>query len=514
MPLRLRAFVANKYLRRMSKRKIIIIGSGIAALASAVRLAVQGFHVVVYEKNNYPGGKLSAFEKNGFHFDAGPSLFTQPENIEELFHLAGENISEYFQYKKVPVACKYFYEDGTIINAFTDAEKFAEELHNKTGESPEAVKKYLQQSSSLYNNIGKIFLEHSLHKKRTLLKAPLLKAILSAKRKYIFQPMHRMNAASFAKPHTVQLFNRYATYNGSNPYKAPAMLCMIPHLEYNEGIYYPKGGMISITNAVYQLALKKGVEFYFSSEVQRIIYSEGRIKGVVINNENILADAVISNMDVYFTYKQLLNDSLAAEKILRQERSSSALVFYWGIAKTFSQLELHNIFFTADYKTEFDCLFRHKKLFSDPTVYINITSKMEPGLQAPAAKENWFVMINAPANTGQDWQALQQQAKQYIIQKLNRMLQTDIAPLIETEAVLNPAIIEQNTASYMGSLYGTSSNSKMAAFLRHPNFSKEISCLYFAGGSVHPGGGIPLCLKSAAITSGLIEQDFAKRNLH
>ncbi len=145
-----------------------------------------------------------------------------------------------------------------------------------------------------------------------------------------------------------------------------------------------------------------------------------------------------------------------------------------------------------------------KKIYSDPTVYINITSKCEPGKQAPAGNENWFVMINAPANSGQNWEELRQKARATIIEKINRLLKTDIAAYIETEIVADPVSIEASSLSYMGSLYGTSSNSKMAAFFRHPNFSKAAKNLYFVGGSVHPGGGIPLCLKSAKIMSEMV----------
>ncbi len=486
----------------------IVTGSGVAGLASAIRLAVQGLQVTVFEKNEYPGGKLSHFEKEGFHFDAGPSLFTQPYNIEELFELAGENINDYFHYTPVSIACKYFYEDGAIINAYGDSEKFAEELSDKLEEDKNNLKQYLQHSEKLYNNIGRVFLNYSLHKLRSLFKAPLKKAISSVKWKYLFKSMNQVNSSYFKNPHTVQLFNRYATYNGSNPYKAPGMLCLIPHLEYNEGIFYPKGGMISITNALYQLALKMGVQFNFNQPVQRIIENQGKIKGIVAGHQNIDADIVVSNMDVYGTYKYLLNDEIKSRQILKQERSSSAMVFYWGMSAEFPQLELHNIFFSENYKAEFDHLFKYKKLFSDPTVYINITSKCEPGIQAPAGKENWFVMVNAPANIGQDWDLYNQQCRKNIINKLNRILKTDIEPLIETEQVLAPIMIEEKTSSYMGSLYGSSSNSKMAAFLRHPNFSKQIKGLYFAGGSVHPGGGIPLCLKSAKILSEIVAEDF------
>lgn len=454
----------------MNSGKVIVIGSGVAGMAAAIRLAVQGFMVQVYEKNSYPGGKLSAFEKNGFLFDAGPSLFTQPQNVAELFALAGENIADYFEYKKADFICNYFYENGTAVQANSNPELFAEELQDKLGEEKSAVLNYLNESEKIYNNIGSVFLNHSLHKRNTWFNKRILPALSTVKTGYVFGTLHKHNTKRFKTAEAVQLFNRYATYNGSNPYKAPGMLGLIPHLEYTEGAFYPQGGMVSITNALYALAQKKGVQFSFNTPVQKIIHHQGRVRGVVVNDENIIADIVVSNMDVYFTYQHLLNDVRKAAKVLKQERSSSALVFYWGINKQFEQLGLHNIFFTKNYEAEFKSLFKAKTLYADPTVYINITSKMQTGM-APAGKENWFVMINAPANTGQHWETLQQTARQNIIEKLNRLLQTDIEPLIETEEILNPVLIEEKTASFQGSLYGTSSNSKWAAFLRHPNFT-------------------------------------------
>jgi phytoene desaturase len=283
---------------------------------------------------------------------------------------------------------------------------------------------------------------------------------------------------------------------------------MIPHLEHNQGSFYPKGGMISITNALYQLALNKGVTFHFNKKVTKIVEKNKKVVALEIAHENIYADIVISNMDVYFTYKHLLNDDRTANKVLKQERSSSAYIFYWGIRKNFNQLTLHNIFFTADYQTEFHHLFHTGNVYEDPTVYINITSKCEPGIQAPDGKENWFVMVNAPANKGQNWEAYGQIYKKAILNKLSSMLGDNIADLIEEEHVLTPATIEQKTASYMGSLYGTSSNSKLAAFMRHPNFSNQLKGLFFVGGSVHPGGGIPLCLNSAKIVADIVKKEF------
>ena len=494
----------------MQSSKAIIIGAGVAGLASAIRLAVQGFEVKVFEKNSYPGGKLSHFKIGDFNFDAGPSLFTQPHHLEALFALANEPIEDYFKYTAVPISCKYFYEDGTIVNAFTDTKKFTNELKEKLQEYEGAVVNYLEQSKNLYTNIGSVFLNFSLHKSKTLLNAPILKALKNTKLKYLFNTMNGLNKKQFKNEKTVQLFNRYATYNGSNPYQAPGMLTLIPHLEHNEGVFYPEGGMIRITNALYQLALKKGVQFTFNSPVQSILKDEKKVVGVLVNNQNEYANIVVSNMDVYFTYKHLLNQPLIATKILKQERSSSALIFYWGINKNFTELELHNIFFTENYKAEFDALFNTKKIYLDPTVYINITSKCELGKQAPEGKENWFVMVNAPANVGQDWGKYRAEYRAAIIQKLNKILKTDVEQFIEVEEVLDPVSIESKTSSYMGSLYGTSSNSKLAAFFRHPNFSKKLKGLYFVGGSVHPGGGIPLCMHSAKIMSEIVIDDFKK----
>lgn len=497
----------------MSEHKPVccIIGSGVAGLASAIRLAVLGFDVSVFEKNDYPGGKISLIEKDGYRFDAGPSLFTEPQNIEELFSFASENIKEYFSYKPVDIACKYFFDDGKIINAYCDKEKFATELETKTGEPRQHVFKYLSQSSALYLSAADIFLNYSLHKRSTLLKAPVIKALLACKPAYLFSNLDKHNGKQFQKKETVQIFDRYATYNGSNPYKAPSMLSVIPHIEFGEGVFYPRGGMISITNALYRLALKKGVQFYFNTPVESIIEKDNCVKGIVIHGENKMCDMIVSNADVYFTYKNLLHRDDEAEKILRNERSSSAIVFYWGIKQNFPQLELHNIFFSNNYPEEFQHIFQKKKIYNDPTVYINITSKCEPGKHAPEGKENWFVMINAPAllMNAVDKEMIDA-CRKNIIQKLNSILKTDIESLIETEEILHPNLIEAKTASYMGSLYGTSSNSRLAAFLRHPNFSKRVKGLYFAGGSVHPGGGIPLCLKSAKIMCDIISNDHKK----
>ena len=488
----------------MLPKKAVIIGSGIAGMATAIRLAVAGYQVSVYEANDKPGGKLTFFENQGYQFDEGPSLFTQPQNIEDLFKLANEPIELYFNYEKVDIACNYFFENGKRVSAYTEKNLFAKELANALNEDADAVKQYLTDAEKLYNKVGTVFIHHSLHQIKTWLHRRIVAALGAVKFTYLFDSLDQYNSKKFKTKEAVQIFNRFATYNGSNPYKAPAMLSLIPHLEQNQGTFYPKGGMISITQALYQLAINKGVVFHFNHPVEKIILDKKNVKGIIAKGKTIFSDIVVSNADIYTTYKNLLNDLPKANQISKIERSSSAMIFYWGIKKQFVELGLHNILFSSQYKEEFDCLFKTKDLHEDPTIYINITSKMEKQ-QAPEGCENWFVMINAPTNIGQDWESLIVDARKNIIQKINRILSTNLEEYLETENILDPRLIEKKTGTYRGSLYGTSSNSTFAAFLRPANFTSTIKGLYFCGGTVHPGGGIPLCLKSAQITSEIIK---------
>jgi phytoene desaturase len=482
--------------------KVIVIGAGIAGIAAAIRQAVKGHEVAVYEANANPGGKLSAFKSGDFRFDAGPSLFTMPHYVDELFTLAGKNPKEAFSYKKLETVCRYFYEDGTRIHAWANRDKLAEEIALKTKDLASSVHQFLDYSARIYVITHSIFLEKSLHRLRSFLNWETLKAVFRFPKIDPFRSMNTANTDFFKDDKTIRFFNRYATYNGSNPYKAPATLNVIPHLEQHFGAYFPKGGMVAITQNLVKLAENLGVKFNYHARVEEILVEDKKVKGIRLNGEIIPADRVISNMDIWFTYRQLLKKEVAPKRILSQERSSSALIFYWGIKAEFPELDLHNIFFSEDYKKEFAAIWEQQAIDVDPTIYVNISAKYQTE-DAPKGAENWFVMINVPANTGQNWDKLIAEARKNIIDKLSRILNRDIAPLIVTEEILDPRSIEQKTASYQGSLYGTSSNNQFAAFLRHANFSSKIKELYFVGGSVHPGGGIPLALLSAKIVDDL-----------
>lgn len=484
-------------------KQAIVIGSGIGGIASALRLRAKGYDVSVFEKNAYTGGKLSEIRIGAYRFDAGPSLFTLPEQVDELFRLFGENPRDYFNYKKLETVCTYFWDDGSRLHASGNANDFIREAARICGAEEKSIRRYLKKSRFIYETTAPVFLDQSLHKIENYLNVKTLKGILRMPLLGIFGKLHLANAKQLKNEKLVQLFDRYATYNGSDPYRAPAVLQSIPHLEFHTGAWLPAGGMLSITKSLTELALRHGIQFHYSTEVKKIRIAQNCVSGIESDTTFYPANLVVCNSDVFTAYRSLLRDHKAPERILLQERSSSALIFYWGIGKHFDVLDVHNIFFSSDYREEFRLLFEGKTVSEDPTVYVHITSAHEKQ-DAPEGCANWFVMVNVPGDTGQDWDKMRFEIRKSILKKLERNLGEAIEPLIECEEYLDPPRIASRTFSHQGSLYGASSNSMFAAFLRHANFSSSIKNLWFCGGSVHPGGGIPLCLKSAKIAVSMI----------
>jgi phytoene desaturase len=493
------------------KKKIAVIGAGLGGLSAAARLAHAGFDVHLFEQNKLPGGKANIINENGFRFDTGPSLLTMPFVVKELFDDLGQRIEDSIELMPLKNLCRYFWSDGTIINASANLNQFALDIEKNTSDTKEQVLNYLNYSSEIYKRTANIFLYNSFNEWRNILSLEALKTLFQIHKIDPFRTMNSANSKWFNDPKTIQLFNRYATYNGSNPFKAPATLNIIPHIEYNLRAYIPKQGVYSLSQSIYILARDKGVNFYFNTKVKEIKTNGCVVKGLQLIQNNQIRfenfDIVISNADVNYTYQKLLDikNTEGASRYSKLESSSSALVFYWGVKGRYDKLDIHNILFSNDYKKEFDELFDQKKCPSDPTVYIYISSKYNQ-TDAPDGMENWFVMINAPYNAGQNWSNEIDNARCRIIQKIKAFLEIDVSDIIQFEKIMSPVEIELNTSSYNGGLYGISSNSKRAAFLRQRNKSKDISGLYFCGGSAHPGGGVPLVLLSGKITAGLIKK--------
>ncbi len=481
--------------------KTSIIGSGIAGLAAAIRMARLGHEVDVFEKSSMPGGKIGEIVQEGFRFDMGPSLFTLPNLVGELL----DNDLQ-IDYRRLEVITRYFFEDGTRINAYSDPWKFAHVLHKKMDIDPIRILDYLNEAAKIYEITAPVFLFNPVHRLKDILTFSNLKRFLQLYKVHPFKTLHQLNSKRFKDERIIQLFDRYATYNGSSPYETPGTLQVISHLEHNLGAYFPGQGMRAIVDALVEQAKRLNVNFHFNAEVKTVDVENGRARGLFLNGHLVESDIVISDVDVYHFYSKILPDPKKLKKLKKAERSSSALIFYWGMDKEFPELDLHNVFFSNNYRKEFDSLFEKKILYADPTIYLFISSK-ENKSDAPYGMENWFVMINVPENVGQEWGKQIKKIRKKIVAKLNRLLGENIEPHILFEQILDPVKIEQNTSSFRGALYGPSSNSRFSAFNRHPNFHRKIKGLYFVGGSVHPGGGIPLCLSSAKIVEKLIKEN-------
>lgn len=483
----------------------VIIGAGLAGLATSLRLRKRGLEVLVLEKNSYPGGKMHQYESKGYRFDTGPSLFTMPEYVNEIYELFDEDYRNYYDYLKHTESGRYFFEDGKQLTFYTDINALRKEISEKLDLNPDPVEDYLNRSAIKYNNIGSIFLDTAIHKTTEIPWGRVFKNTPLFMRSGLIKSLNQLNVKLLKDEKLVQIFNRHATYNGSNPFQASGILSMIPHLEQNSGTFFPKEGMKSIAEGLYKLSKSKGVHFKFNQNISNCSKDTVTGRYTTQAEKPYESKQLICAIDHLNFYKNILNDQKLYKKYKKQERSSSAIVFYWGIEKTFSQLGLHNIFFSKDYYKEFEQIFETKIIPENATVYIHISSKLNPH-DAPDGCENWFVMINVPAGTEVD-ETTKQKVRKAIVQKIGNTLNCDIEKHIVTEKIWTPKLIEDDTGSYSGALYGASSNKKLSAISRHPNFSRKYNNLFFCGGTVHPGGGIPLVLKSASIVDKLVEND-------
>jgi phytoene desaturase len=316
-------------------KQAIVIGAGIAGLASALRLRKQGFEVVVFEAAGFPGGKLREFTEAGYRFDYGPSLFTMPQLVDELFSLFGEEPADHFRYIRKENICNYFWSDGTRYTVPADERKFVATAAETFGEQKQEIEKYLQKNALKYKLTAPLFIEKSLHKRSTYFSKNTFTALSRILQYDLLQSLNGVNKKFFKNKKLVQLFNRYATYNGSSPYRTPGIMSMIPHLEMHFGAFLPEGGMHDITNSLYDLAVRQGIAFRFNEKVENIDYTKRIVTGVTTASGEHRADVVVSNMDIYSTYQHLLPNYPAPQYIMKQERSSSALIFYWGVKQSF-----------------------------------------------------------------------------------------------------------------------------------------------------------------------------------
>ncbi|HKJ68915.1 MAG TPA: phytoene desaturase family protein [bacterium] len=485
-------------------KKVIVIGGGLAGLSSALRLAKTGFDVTLFEQNRSLGGKMNERRLNGYRFDTGPSLLTMPFVVDELLQCIGAAPPDALTYTPLEPLCRYRFADKTVFDARLDPMQMEAEVRRVAPDEVSAYHRFLRYSRRIFNHTADLFLWNPIHEMDVAHLPLYMKSLLRLHRIDPLRTVHTAVASHFQDPNLIQLFDRYATYNGSDPYQAPATLNIIPYVEFGLGGFYISGGMYRLVRVLEQQAPSLGVNIYRSSRVEKILQNQGRVTGVRVGGDAHPADYVICNVDVATAYRQLLEGAPRQQrKVAAQEPSLSGLVFFWGKRGVTPGLRHHNIFFSNDYRREFHQLFQELQAPDDPTVYVAISSKTDPG-DAPAGRENWFVLVNMPyLNDSQDWPQIVEKTRQQVFRKLTAH-GIDIAGKIEMEEILTPQDFYRLYGSNRGSIYGVSSNSRTTAFQRHPNRSRDIRGLYFAGGSVHPGGGIPLVLLSGRMTANLI----------
>lgn len=490
----------------MPQPTAVVIGAGLGGLSAALHLSTRGWRVVICEANGVPGGKLNIRSEQGYTFDTGPSLLTMPSVVEDLFRIAGENIKDYLNIEPIDPVCRYYWPDGTILDASSDPDTMAARIDAFAPGQGASWLRYLDYSRRIWEATNEVFLFTPIHEPSKVLRAKYLPALFSLPRIDGLRTVHTANTSFFADPRLVQLADRYATYNGSDPFVAPATLNIIPWVEYGIGGFYIRGGMYKLATALQELLTRRGVECRYGARVRRISHDGTRATGVVLEDgTRVDADAVVCNSDVVDTYEHLLTGFEPRTRKLKElEPSISGMVFLWGVRGHREALPHHTIFFSSDYQKEFNQIFTLHQAPDEPTVYVAITSKKDPEM-APPGCENWFVLVNMPYDTGQDWPSLVPSVRASILSVLARH-GFHIESEIECEQVMTPRDLRSLYRSNKGSIYGISSNTRTTAFKRPPNRSRDLQGLYFCGGSSHPGGGIPLVLLSGGMAAMLADE--------
>ena len=467
--------------------KIFLVGSGIGGMSCAATLAYNGFDVTIIEQNDYFGGKAHRISEYGFQFDTGPCLLTYPDWFDELFISCGKNVKDYFHYQRLDPITRYFLNDKHVDVA-SDINQTAKNFEEKLGLKKVVFLNYIKRWIRIYDISEKIFLINELKFNFFFFKNAL-DWIFKAGVVNIFSSMAHYNKVLKNKS-VEKIMNRFATYTGSSPYRTPAFMNQLAIVEMVKGGFYPNDGIHSISKALYRLCEDLGVKFQFNTKIDSILFKNNSFK-FYSNGEVFTSNYLISNIDYYKT--QILLDRKFNRKSLKL--STSAIVFYWGVKINSSNLKLHNIIFSEDYKNEFSQIFDNNLIPNDPTIYINITSKFDKN-HAPENCENWFVMINTPPNLDIVTEENINKTRKFIISKISDKVGIDLEDSIIFEKILTPKTLENKTGSFNGSLYGDNQNSLMSIIKRKKNKDHKLKKLYYVGGTVHPGGGMPLVLRS------------------
>ena len=481
-------------------KHVIVVGGGLGGLAVALRLAARGHRVTVCEQHETFGGKMNVWRASGFSFDTGPSLITMPHVFADIFAAVGERMEDHLELMAVHPLAEYVYTDGTRFACSASLPEWLDVVRRLDRRDVDGFFRFMKLGAKLFALSRETFL------RRSPLEPPdarTLAALRHLPLRHGWGNYHRTVAAHFRSPYLQQLYDRYPTYVGSSPYESPATLIVIPYLECAVGGWHVRGGLYRIVESLVETARRRAIELRARSRVQRILVENGRARGVQLEDgETLRAEVVVFNGDAA-CMPQLLGASDGGPA--PTERSLSGFVLMLGVRRTLPELNHHAIYFSADYRREFQQLFDERRLPEDPTVYVCAPSRTDRSL-VPGEGETLFIMINAPAcgeRFTADWT---NEARARIMRKLKSAGFPEIGDDIVVEDVWTPRRIEATYAMPGGAIYGANSHGWRRAFLRPPNKDRRIAGLYYVGGSSHPGGGTPTVLLSAEITSRLIER--------
>jgi phytoene desaturase len=482
----------------------IVIGAGIGGLSAAIHLASAGRRVVVFEKNSTVGGKMRHVEAGGFEWLTGPSVITMGHVFEDLFTTAGRQMENYLTLVPVEPLTRYFYPDGTRLDIRREIDRTLAQIAALDERDVEGYLSYLAYAARLHRVTGPLFVYSGPPTWRDIFRVPPGDALAVD----VWRTLDRSARKHVHSPHLRQLLGRYATYAGASPYEASAAFNVVAHVELNGGVWYAKGGVYEIARALEKLARELGVEIHTDQPVARIKVDGGQACGVVLESgERQPAGAVVATVDVTTVYEQLLDreavDQRRLNRLVNAERSCSGFVLALGVEGIHPELAHHNIFFSSDYRREFDEIFHQGVPPSEPTIYVVITARSDPN-HAPDGCENWFVLVNAPALGPQyDWGTQTVAYRDLVLARLADF-GFDVRDAIRVEHILTPSNIARLTGAYRGALYGTTNNGLLAALRRPHNRCPDVHGLYFAGCTTHPGGGVPMVALSGKTAAQML----------
>lgn len=492
--------------------KISVVGAGIGGMSAAARLAKQGHQVTVFENSDQSGGKCRTEWFGDYAFDTGPSLLTLPAVFRDLFLKTGKRIEHVLDISPVDPAFNYNFADGSKVTFpnLSNPKTYLEIEKSFGISASQSWRQIIERSEKMWEASRDSFIESEL----TSIWPLLLRKNLINQINQIspFTSLRSLSEKLNLDPHLKMIIDRYATYTGSDPRSAPAVLLTIAFVESTFGAWHIKGGIGQLSVALEQRCRDLGVDFQFKSLVTKILVERNKVEGVVLSEGKIIkSDLVVSNSDAEYTFNSLIGNEVSSargerRKLKSATKSLAGFSLLLGLDNKKSKpvgVKHHNVYFPENYDLEFDQIFTQKVPVTDPTIYL--CAPKDSSMVKGADKEAWFVLVNAPRHepeSGWDWKDGGQEYAQKIISKMDD-LGLNVTNRLDFMEYRTPADLENYAMAPGGSIYGTSSNSPVSAFLRARNRSK-VKGLFCVGGSAHPGGGLPLVGISAEIVAKAI----------